>query len=78
MEVHDHLACGTSCRFGRGQRTWLLKTVLPEQLSRAMGASVEEYEPCTETWSNTYLNLEDVKAAIHVNTSITWEVQQLS
>ena len=31
------------------------------------------YEPCEDAYSTTYLNRDDVKAALHVHTDIVWE-----
>jgi carboxypeptidase C (cathepsin A) len=60
-------------RFGRAQRWWFLWHSLPERLRKPLVGDIHGYNPCTETYSVTYLNRDDVKAAIHVDSSIEWE-----
>jgi len=58
----------------RAQLIWAMNYMLPDHMkSIIMPTTQEEYEPCTDDYSVTYLNRDDVKEAIHVNTSITWE-----
>jgi carboxypeptidase C (cathepsin A) len=59
------------------QRTWMLNTLfshVSEEDRKRLGVpSKEEYEPCEEDYTETYLNLDSVKSAIHVDTDIKWE-----
>lgn len=64
---------------GRMQRNWFLHHQLGEkatpEMRRAVGLPLkgtEAYEPCEEDYATTYLNLPEVKAAIHVKDDIKW------
>lgn len=74
-------------RFGRAQRTWFINHML-DGLRTAHGFSeesvknikgsivglepVDGYEPCADDYMTTYLNLADVKAALHVKSDVQW------
>lgn len=65
-------------KYGRTQRLMLLrnqlqhlspKTKLALKLDDVMS---DAYEPCLDDWMTTWLNRDDVKAALHVKSDITW------
>ena len=73
-------------RAGRSQRTWFLNNAL-HGLKNEYGFSdstiqtirntlklepVDGYEPCADDYMTSYLNLPNVKAAIHVKSDINW------
>jgi carboxypeptidase C (cathepsin A) len=78
----DYPVCteGSKRSVGRMQRTWfyehlLGKSEMSMKIRESIGMSVkgyEGYEPCSEDYATQYLNLPEVKAAIHVNPDITW------
>ena len=61
---------------GRAQRIWLMKHLLGNSstdLKTAVGLEPDDsYDPCVDNYSVTYLNRADVKAALHVQSSISW------
>lgn len=61
---------------GRAQRTWLLNHMLSKysvsDRKRLGLQSTDEYEPCEDDYTNTYLNLDSVKTALHVRSDIKW------
>jgi len=71
---------------GRMQRTWFFNHLLSGMevaknegklgaMRSAMGLSdVENYVPCEEDYASSYLNLPAVKAALHMNPDIVWEM----
>lgn len=63
---------------GRNQRNFLLQHLMShadEKIKSAMGMvlKADDYEPCADDWSVTYLNRADVKKAIHVKGDVNWE-----
>jgi len=63
---------------GRTQRLMLLRNQL-QHLSPKVKAALkldtvmsDEYQPCEDDWMTTYLNRDDVKAALHVKSDIMW------
>lgn len=73
----DYPTCTESSTRGRGSRaqlTWALNFMLPDHLKTILAPStLEGYEPCSSDYTVTYLNRDDVKASIHVDSSIVWE-----
>jgi len=69
-------------RPGRAQRNWMLNYLHAEsspRLRELLGLSREpsvggdpNYEPCGDDYTTAYLNLPEVKKAIHVNDDIKW------
>ena len=70
-------------RKGRAQRMWLLHSFLSQRQSsnpladkhRLLAAAMlqqESYQPCEDDYTTAYLNDPDVKAALHVKSSIKW------
>ena len=63
---------------GRGQRHALLRNILggaETESSRQIYEAIlqsDNYEPCEDDYATSYMNLPEVKAAIHVNDKITW------
>lgn len=73
---------------GRSQRTWLLNHQLGAMKAEYNGANdaglanirksivglepPSDYEPCEDQYMTTYLNLPEVKAALHVKSDIKW------
>ncbi|CAE7566461.1 SCPL28 [Symbiodinium microadriaticum] len=63
---------------GRGQRDALLRNILggaETETSRQIYEAIlqsDNYEPCEDDYATSYMNLPEVKAAIHVNDKITW------
>lgn len=64
---------------GRMQRNWFLHHQLGDsataEMRRAVGLPLkgtEDYQPCEEDYATSYLNLPEVKAAIHVKDDIKW------
>eukprot|EP01035_Chromulina_nebulosa_P020399 gene20399-26470_t len=56
------------------QLTWTLNYMLPDYMKEVlMPTTQEDYEPCADNYMVTYLNTLEVKQALHVDTSITWE-----
>ncbi|CAM9525399.1 unnamed protein product [Ectocarpus fasciculatus] len=58
---------------GRAQRHAFMEHLVGDdvKLRNALLKS-EEYEPCAEDYATEYMNLPEVKAALHVNSDITW------
>lgn len=63
---------------GRGQRHALLRNILggvesesSQKLYEAILKS-DNYEPCEDDYATSYMNLPEVKKAIHVNEALTW------
>ncbi len=74
MCVNDEVAAK-----GRMQRNWFFNHLLGRQASESLRGAIgmplkgsEAYEPCEEDYTTTYLNLPEVKAAMHVKDSIKW------
>lgn len=42
------------------------------QAAAGLPGDPEDYDPCADDYATTYLNRDDVKAAIHANPEITW------
>eukprot|EP00595_Chromulina_sp_UTEXLB2642_P000706 CAMPEP_0196761294 /NCGR_PEP_ID=MMETSP1095-20130614/470_1 /TAXON_ID=96789 ORGANISM="Chromulina nebulosa, Strain UTEXLB2642" /NCGR_SAMPLE_ID=MMETSP1095 /ASSEMBLY_ACC=CAM_ASM_000446 /LENGTH=376 /DNA_ID=CAMNT_0042110623 /DNA_START=189 /DNA_END=1316 /DNA_ORIENTATION=- len=74
----DYPTCESDSKhkYGRSQRTWLLNHLLfdsSDKLKSVIGLEpVDGYEPCEEDYMTSYLNLPEVKQALHVNSDITW------
>lgn len=73
----DYPVCTTSSasKKGRAQRYWFLKHMHAESVDvngRKLMGLEDEYEPCEDDYSSTYLNLNSVKLALHVKSSIKW------
>lgn len=73
----DYPVCTDSMRIGgRSQRKAILNHMIGdnEDLKKVMlGDSFDaQYEPCLDDWAETYMNLPEVKAALHVNPNIEW------
>lgn len=49
-------------------------SLLPRAAQAALGlpGDPEDYDPCTDDYTLTYLNRADVKAAIHANSALDW------
>jgi len=70
-------------KHGRAQRNWLMNHMLGGMklsaqmhgaMSKAIGLTdVENYVPCEIDYTTAYLNLPEVKAALHVDADIVWE-----
>lgn len=61
---------------GRAQRTWFMDYLTKEYSSNfkdIMKTDITTYEPCEDDYANSYLNLPEVKEAIHVHKDIEWE-----
>lgn len=79
----DYPVCTSSGGGGRGVRSTQALYQLNHQLrlsglqARAVGIQsvVEEtaYEPCIEDYATAYLDQEEVKVALHVNSSMRWK-----
>lgn len=72
----DYPVCSSdsSARPGRSQRYWFLDH-LHRNSSAALRQAIlgsQEYEPCEDDYANAYLNLPEVKKAIHVKDDIQW------
>jgi hypothetical protein len=63
-------------RAGRAQRYWMLNHHLSNSSKalRSMVLGAENYEPCAEDYTTTYLNLASVKEAMHVKSDIEWDM----
>ena len=61
-------------RNGRHQRYAFLDHLIGKEDTKLRDAILksEEYEPCEEDYATDYLNLPEVKKALHVNSDITW------
>lgn len=64
------------CTTGRAQRIWFFNSqfsfLSQKERNEIRLPSVESYEPCEDDYTSTYLNRDDVKTAIHVNTTLKW------
>ena len=59
---------------GRAQRHWLLNHMHADaspEMKKALGLG-SAYEPCADDYTETYLNLPEVRKAIHVNSDVKW------
>jgi len=73
----DYPVCTDSvARAGRAQRYWFMNHLLgnSSKVLRNAVLGSEAYEPCAEDYATTYLNQENVKAAIHVKSDVKWEM----
>jgi len=70
-------------RFGRAQRTWLMRNAINNVFTtsedrrkaayQAVGLEPDgSYEPCADDYMTTYLNTLAVKQAIHVKEDLAW------
>lgn len=64
----------TPARRGRNQRYWMLNHHLANSSKavRDLVLGAEDYEPCEEDYTTTYLNLPEVKDAMHVKSDKKW------
>ena len=74
----DYPVCVTDKKLanGRAQRNWLINYITSEYSSKFKGVihnDINTYEPCEDNYAASYLNLPEVKEAIHVKTDIEWE-----
>jgi hypothetical protein len=52
---------------------WALNYMLPDYMKDVLIPTTgESYEPCADNYMNSYLNRQDVKAALHVDASIVF------
>jgi carboxypeptidase C (cathepsin A) len=59
---------------GRAQRHWLLNHMHADaspEMKKALGLG-SAYEPCADDYTEAYLNLPEVRKAIHVNSDVKW------
>lgn len=57
---------------GAPQRIWLQDHIYGTLLGKEYKSLKESYEPCADNYEGTYLNRDDVKAALHVKSDIKW------
>lgn len=82
----DYPICVTDSlsKKGRAQRVWMQNHLIESHLGdkaeinreklRSQGLNLkEDYEPCEDSYEDTYLNLDTVKEALHVKSKIKWE-----
>ena len=74
----DYPVCVTDKKLanGRAQRNWLINYITSEYSSKFKSVihnDINTYEPCEDNYAASYLNLPEVKEAIHVKTDIEWE-----